>query len=283
LANVVVAAGANFVNEIVTNVGDMESKGVEFTVNTTPVKNKNLVWDFGFNYTYNKSEITNLLKNPDPDFKGQEVSQIGGGTGNRIGMHAVGYAPYTFNVYKQIYDENGKPIEGLYEDINRDGQINNDDRYLYKKPGADVFIGINTQLTYKKFSFGISGHGSFGNYLYNNYFSNTGVQRAIKNPINFIGNVSSSYTESGFVNNQYFSDYYIENASFFRLDNINFGYNLGDLFNKKAQMRINASIQNVFVITKYKGLDPENAGDGGVDGNIYPRPRIYSLGFNFDF
>ncbi len=283
LANVTVAPGANFVNEIVTNVGNVESKGVEITLNTTPVKTKDLTWDFGVNYTYNNAKITNLLKNPDPNFKGQEVSGISGGTGNRIGIHAVGYSPYTFNVYKQIYDKNGSPIEGLYEDINRDGIINSDDRYLYKKPAADVLLGMNTQVSYKQFSLGLAAHGAFGNYLYNNFFSNNGVIRAIKNPINFIGNASSDYNNTLFDNNQYISDYYISNASFFRLDNINFGYNVGRILNNKATMRVNASVQNVFVISKYEGLDPENAGDSGVDNNIYPRPRIFSLGFNFDF
>ncbi len=283
LANVVVAAGANFVNEITTNVGNIESHGVEINLNTTPIKTQNLTWDFGINYTYNKAEITNLLKNPDPNFKGQEVSGISGGTGNRIGLNAVGYAPYTFYVYKQVYDQNDKPIEGLYEDLNRDGIINSDDKYLYKKPAADVLLGVNTQVTYKQFSIGLAAHAALGNYLYNNYFSNNTVLRAIKNPINFIGNVSAQYLETQFNNNQYFSDYYIENASFFRLDNINLGYNVGKILKGKAAMRVSGSIQNVFVISKYKGLDPENAGDGGVDNNIYPRPRIFSLGFNFDF
>lgn len=283
LAEVTVAPGANFVNKIVTNVGNTENKGVEFTLNTVPVRTKDLTWELGFNYTYNETKITNLLKNPDPNFKGFDVSGIGGGTGNNIGKFAVGYAPYIFNVYKQIYDKSGKPIEGLYEDINRDGIVNNDDRYLYKKPAADVLLGFNTQVNYKKFNIGLAGHAALGNYLYNNYFSNTGVLRAIKNPINFIGNVSRNYLETGFQNNQYLSDYYIENASFFRLDNINLGYNVGRVIKNKASLRIAASIQNVFVITKYKGLDPENAGDQGVDGNIYPRPRIFSLGFNFDF
>lgn len=283
LANVAVAAGANFVNEITTNVGNIESKGVEITLNTTPVRTANLSWDFGVNYSYNKAEITNLLKNPDPNFKGQEVNTISGGTGNRIGMNAVGYAPNTFRVYKQIYDVNNRPIEGLYEDINRDGIVNDDDRYLYKKPAGDVLLGFNTQVNYKEFSIGLAGHAVLGNYLYNNFFSNNGVLRAIKNPINFIGNASTDYLATGFVNNQYLSDYYIENASFFRLDNINLGYNVGRILKDKANLRIAASIQNVFVTTKYKGLDPENAGDGGIDNNIYPRPRIFSVGFNFDF
>ncbi len=283
LANVALAPGSNFVNEIVTNVGNVESQGVEFTLNTTPVKTRDIVWDLGFNYTYLDAEITNLLKNPDPNFKGQPVSGISGGTGNRIGIHGVGYSPFTYNVYKQIYDKSGKPIEGLYEDVNRDGVVNDDDRYLYKKPAADVLVGLNTQVSYKKFSLGLAAHGAFGNYLYNNYFSNNGVLRAIKNPINFIGNASTNYLDSRFENNQYLSDYYIENASFFRLDNINLGYNVGPVLRQKASLRLTGSIQNVFVITKYKGLDPENASDSGVDNNIYPRPRIFSLSLNLDF
>ncbi len=283
LANVTVAAGANFVNRITTNVGNVESKGFEFTLNTTPVRTNTFTWDLGVNYAYNKATITNLLKNPDPNFKGEPTSGIGGGTGNTIGIHSVGNSPASFLVYKQIYDRSGSPIEGLYEDINRDGIVNDDDRYLYKKPAADVLLGLNTQLTYKKFNAGVAAHGAFGNYLYNNYFSGSAVMRSIKNPINFIGNASTNYLETKFENNQYLSDYYIENASFFRIDNINFGYNVGKVLKNKASMRVAASIQNVAVFTKYKGLDPENAGDGGVDGNIYPRPRIFSLGLNFDF
>ncbi|NNV56186.1 SusC/RagA family TonB-linked outer membrane protein [Panacibacter sp. KCS-6] len=284
LSEVPVAPGANFVNKITTNVGNMKVRGFEFTLNTVPVRNEDFSWDLGFNVSYNKSEITNLLKNQDPNFKGIDVSGIGGGTGNTIGIHAVGYAPYTFNVFKQVYDKTtGKPIEGLYEDLNRDGIINNDDRYYYKKPAPDFLIGFNTQVTYKQFSVGVAAHGYLGNYIYNNYNSSNGVLRAIKNPINFIGNASTNYLETGFDNNRYLSDYYIENASFFRLDNINLGYNVGRVFKDKASMRLAASIQNVFVITKYKGLDPENASDSGVDGNIYPRPRTFSFGVNLDF
>ncbi len=279
-----VAAGANFNIELLTNVGNMENKGVEVTINTTPVKKQNLQWDFGFNFTYNTREITNLLKQQDPNFTGLPVSGISGGTGNNIGRLAVGYSPSVFYVFKQVYDQtSGKPIEGLYEDLNRDGTINESDRYYYKKPASDIFVGLNTQVTYKKYSLGIAGHGAFGSYLYNNFNSNNGVLRQLKNPINFIGNASANYQETNFSNNQYLSDYYIENASFFRLDNINLGYNWGKILKGKASLRIAASVQNVFVITKYKGLDPENANESGVDNNIYPRPRIFSLGFNLDF
>lgn len=278
------APGQNFDISIVTNIGDLESKGVEFVLNTTPVQSKNVTWDFGFNVAYNEVKITNL----GPNIKALAQSRISGGTGNNIGVFAVGEAPFTFSPLKQVYDpKTGKPIEGLYEDINRDGQISladlSPDRAYYKKPAPDVLLGINTQVAYKKWSLGLAAHGSLGNYLYNNFASNNAVLRAIKNPINFIGNGSTGYLKTGFVNNQYVSDYYIENASFLRLDNINIGYNAGRVFNKKASLRVSASVQNVFVITKYTGLDPENSDPRGVDNNIYPRPRIFSLGFNLDF
>ncbi|MEI7964691.1 MAG: SusC/RagA family TonB-linked outer membrane protein [Chitinophagaceae bacterium] len=284
LSVVPVAAGGNFNIELYTNVGNMENQGVEFTLNTVPVKKANLQWDLGFNFTYNTRKITNLLKQQDPNFKGIPVSGIAGGTGNNIGRFAVGYSPYTYFVYKQVYDKtSGKPIEGLYEDLNRDGKIDELDRYYYKKPAADILLGFSTQVSYKKYSLGITGHGMLGQYMYNNFNSNNAVLRQIKNPVSFIGNAPVNYTETQFKNNQYLSDYYIENASFFRVDNINLGYNWGKIFNNKASLRIAASIQNVFVITKYKGLDPENSSDTGVDNNIYPRPHTYSLGFNLDF
>lgn len=284
LSVVPVAPGANFDITLLTNVGNIENNGVEFTLNTTPVRNNKLTWDLGFNVTYNKTKITNLLKQADDNFNGLEVSGISGGTGNNIGKFAVGYAPFVYNVYKQVYDKaSGNPIEGLYEDLNRDGQITDADRYYFAKPAPAVLFGINTQVSIQKWTVGLAAHGSLDNYLYNNFNSNNGVLRAIKNPINFIGNASRNYLETGFKNNQFLSDYYIENASFFRLDNINIGYNAGKVLKDKATLRIAASIQNVFVITKYKGLDPENSSDTGVDNNIYPRPRIFSLGFNFDF
>ena len=287
LSIIPVAPGSNFDITLLTNVGNMENKGVEFSLNTVPIRSKNISWDFGFNITYNKSEITNLLKQPDPNFKGIDVNGVGGGLSNYIGKYAVGRAPNVFYVYKQVYDKtSGLPIDGLFEDINRDGQITDADRYFYQKPAPDVLLGINSQFSYKQWSLGLAAHGSFGNYLYNQFNSNNGVLRALKNPLTFINNGSRSYLDNRFTGssiNEYLSDYFIENASFLRLDNINIGYNAGKVFKDKANLRISGSIQNVFVITKYKGLDPEVSSDGGVTYTIYPRPRIFSLGFNFDF
>ncbi len=287
LSDVPVAPGGNFVNRITTNVGNIENKGVEFNINITPVKQENLTWDFGFNVAYNENKITNLLKYQDANFKGIDVGGIGIATGNFIGKNIVGYGPNSFFVYKQVYDKNtDKPIEGLYEDINRDGKVDADDRYLYKKPAADVLLGFSTQVNYDRFSLGVTAHGMIGNYLYNQYNAGSGILSVLKNPISFIGNASSVYLETGFQNNsnnQFLSDYFIENASFLRLDNINLGYNVGKVLKDQATLRILGSIQNVAIITKYKGLDPENSSDFGIDGNIYPRPRVYTLGVNLDF
>ncbi|HEY8397133.1 MAG TPA: SusC/RagA family TonB-linked outer membrane protein [Flavihumibacter sp.] len=283
LSTIPVAPGSNFVNELTTNVGNIESKGVEFVLNTVPVRNENLTWDLGFNLTYQDVEITNLLKQQDPNFTGIDVLGIQGGTGNRVGKHVVGHRPYTYFVYKQVYDKTtNKPIEGLYEDLNRDGVINQSDRYLYKQAAPDFLFGFSTQVNYKRFMFGLAGHGTSGNYLYNNVNSERAVFRNVQNPINFVQNTTREYYSTRFFNSQYFSDYFIENASFLRLDNINLGYTVGKVLQGKATMRLGASIQNVFVITKYSGMDPELANDG-VDNTIYPRPRIYSLGVNLDF
>lgn len=285
LSVVPIAPGANFDISLLTNVGNMENKGVEFAINTIPAKGRDYTWELGFNVTYNESVVTNLLKNDDPSFLGLDVSGITGGTGNNIGKFAVGYAPYVFNVYKQVYDKTtGMPIEGLYEDLNRDGQITDADRYFYKKPAPDFLLGFNTSLNYKKWNVGMAGHGMIGNYMYNNFNSNKSTMRALKDPLYYISNISTDYYNTKFNNMQYLSDYYIENASFFRLDNINIGYNVGKISkNGNTNLRLQANVSNVFVITKYSGLDPENASSSGVDNVIYPRPRVISCGLNLDF
>lgn len=281
ISTIDVAPGSNFDVTMLYNIGTLENKGVEFSLNSQPVKNSKLTWDLGFNITYNKAKITSLYGDQSASFKGILVGGISGGTGNNIMVHTVGLAPYTFYPNQQVYDASGKPIEGLYNDVNRDGNVNDNDRVYYKKPAPDYMFGISTGVTINKFTASVAGHGMLGNYLYNNYNSNSAVLRNILNPVMYIGNAGVNYLETGFSNNRYLSDYYIENASFFRLDNINFGYDLGKVINNKAKLRLNASIQNVLVITKYSGTDPEST--FGIDNNIYPRPRIYTIGANLDF
>jgi iron complex outermembrane receptor protein len=289
LSIVPIAPGANFDIALTTNVGNMENRGIEFTINTIPLKGVDYTWELGFNATYSETKITNLLKNQDPNFTGIDMGDISGGTGNRLEKQAVGYAPYTYYVYKQVYDKTtGAPIEGLYEDINRDGQVDDADRYYYKKPAPDFLFGFNTAFNYKKWNVGVVGHAMLGNYLYNNFNANKSTVRAMEDPLYYISNVSTNYYDTRFNNMQYLSDYYVENASFFRLDNINLGYTVGNVFKKgSSNLRVQANVQNVFVITKYSGLDPEytstNNNKMGIDNVIYPRPRIISLGLNLDF
>lgn len=280
LSVVPIPLGTNFSNQLLTNVGNIESNGLEFTLNVIPVRNNRLTWEMGFNLTYINPKITKLLLNPDPSFQGNPVGGIAGGTGNTIQIHSVGYRPNTYFVRKQVYQLGGEPIEGLYEDMNRDGIINNNDLYRYKSPDPRVFMGLNSSVTFGRWNAGFVGRISVGNYNYNNIESNLGVFRQIINPLGWLGNASANYLATGFTNNQYFSDYYIQNASFFRMDNINFGYDAGEIM-KNVRLRLTANVQNAFVITQYRGLDPEV--NGGIDNQIYPRPRIFAFGLNLDF
>ncbi|WP_187263751.1 SusC/RagA family TonB-linked outer membrane protein [Pontibacter beigongshangensis] len=279
LAQVAVPAGTNLTNELITNVGNIETKGLEAALNYTAISTEKLTWDIGINGTYNKIEITNLSRVEDPDFVGYFVGGIAGGVGNNIQIHSVGYAPFSFYVYKQVYDAAGKPLEGIYADLNGDGVISESDKYRYKAPNPTAFFGFNSQLTYGNFNFSFVMRGNVGNYLYNNVYSNNGAYRAFSFS-NYLTNVSRNVQETQFQDFQLFSDYYMENASFLRMENISFGYNFGRILNDKAGLRLTANIQNAFVITKYRGLDPEIP--SGIDNNFYPRPRVFALGLNFE-
>jgi iron complex outermembrane receptor protein len=279
LSFIEIPVGSNFSNALYTNIGTMENRGVEFTLNSGLIRKKNLTWDFGFNVTYNKNEIAKLTAVETPNFLGVQVGGISGGVGNTIQINSVGYPISSFFVLQQVYDGNKKPVEGLYVDRNGDGIINNNDFYRFKSPNPDVLLGVTSAVVYKNWSFNFTVRGNFGNYMYNNVFSNNGTFRT--NSLNFLTNVSRNYLETGFANNQYFSDYYIEDASFLRMDQASLGYDFGKVFQDKANLRATFNVQNVFVLTKYRGLDPEIA--GGIDNNFYPRPRVFSLGFNLDF
>lgn len=279
LQGIDVPSGTNFTNRIVTNIGNMDNKGVEFVLNTNIIKQNKLNWDLGFNVTYNRNEITNLTLVDDPTFIGIAVGGIAGGVGNTIQIHSVGYRPNSFFVLQQVYDNAGKPVEGLYVDRNGDGLINNQDYYRYQSAEPLWLLGFTTSVNYDRWTFSTVLRANIGNYMYNNMFSNNGVFQP--GSLNFLQNVHRNYLETGFGTYQYFSDYYMENASFLRMDNLTVSYDFGKVINKKANLRATANVQNVFVSTKYRGLDPEIA--GGIDNNFYPRPRIVSLGVNLDF
>ncbi|MCE1169348.1 MAG: TonB-dependent receptor, partial [Sphingobacteriia bacterium] len=278
-----VPVGTNLSNYIYANVGSMENSGLEVTLNTKPVINKDLVWNLGVNFSYNKTEITKLTARDDPDYLGIPVGTISGGVGNTIQYHSVGYAPNSFFVFQQVYDADGNPIEGLYVDRSGEGGSvisSLDNKYHYKNPTPDVTIGINSSLRYKNWDASLSGRLYLGNYNYNNVYSDRALYSSIYNQSGFLNNVPTALYDTKFYNTQYFSDYYIENASFFRMDNISVGYNFMKLFGANLDGRVSFTCQNVFVITNYSGLDPEVT--GGIDNNIYPKARTFVLGLNLN-
>lgn len=282
LLNVVpVSAGSNLTNQILTNVGTLENRGVEFTLAADVIKSDNFNWNSAFNITYNKNEITKLTVNDDPNFVGVYTGGIQGGTGNTIQVHAVGHPASSFYVYEQVYDENNRPIEGLYVDRNKDGKITEDDKYIGEAPDANVFMGWNNTFSYKKWDLSLAMRANLNNYVYNNVNSDKGTYQSLRTRETYLNNATADVLNTGFNSPQYFSDYYVENASFLKLDNITLGYRVGKLWSEHSSMRLYASMNNVFTWTKYSGLDPEIA--GGIDNNVYPRPLTVTFGVNVDF
>lgn len=284
LGTVFIPAGTNFGNQVTRNVGNMTDKGVDFSINATPIQTKSIVWNVGFNMAYNKFTITNLTVAQDSLAKlvNTTVGPNVGATGNLVQVLSVGYQPFAFYVLQQTYGKDGKPIEGLYVDQNRDGVVDSKDLIHYKSPFAPFTFGFNTSVTLNKWTFSTSLRASVGNYMYNNVASGRAVLRNVLNPSNFIGNAPQSLTATNFQYNQYFSSYYVENASFLRMDNIGIGYTVGQLAGARGtNLRLSLNCQNVFVITKYTGSDPEIY--GGVDNTFYPRPRTLVLGANLGF
>ena len=282
LLNVVpVPAGTNFINEILTNVGDLTNKGFEFSINGKLISKKDLSWDLGINLTHNKNEITKLTASDDPAYLGVETGGISGGVGNKIQIHSVGHPASSFFVYEQVYDANKNPIEGLYVDRNADGQITTKDKYYYKTPVPDVFMGFNSTVVYKNWDLSLAGRISINNYVYNNVDSRNSLGIEIYWPSGYMRNVTQDFFNTHFEKTQYWSDYYIQNASFLRLDNVSLGYNFKNLMNNKMDLRLYSTVQNVLVITNYRGLDPEVS--GGIDNNVYPRPRTFMLGVSVGF
>ncbi|MBO9675366.1 MAG: TonB-dependent receptor [Sphingobacteriaceae bacterium] len=281
LSKITIPVGTNFSNELVTNVGNMDVKGAELSLNFTAIKTENTTWDFGVNASYNKRKVTNLTLNPNSGFK-IDAGDISGGTGIHLKYNAVNQIPQSYFVYKQVYDAGGKPLEGVYQDLNGDGTITADDQYFYKSPDPQFTFGFNTSFTYKKWSVNTVLRASLGNYVYDNVSSNFGIKSNLLSSVGILNNAGSDILNTGFTNTQFLSDYYVKNASFLKMDNLGLAYNIGKLSKDgTATMRISANCQNVFVVTKYKGLDPELA--TGIDYNLYPRPRTYTLGLNVGF
>lgn len=281
LATVSVPAGSNFSNQLITNIGSLENKGVEFTLNADIIKSKDWNWSASFNMAFNKNKITKLTLVDNDEYEGIPQGWIFGSTGGTVQIHSVGYNTFSFYLYKQVYDENGKPLEGVYADLNNDGKINSKDLYRSKSSEPKMTCGLSTTLSFRNWELSTSLRGSFGNYMYNNMNSALATYSNILSPSKTILNAPKNVFDSNFYLNQPMSDYYLENASFVKMDNLSLSYDFGKVFNKKIGIRSTLSVQNVFTITKYSGLDPEIA--GGVDRSFYPRPRTFTLGFNINY
>ena len=291
LNTIPVPAGANFSNKLLTNIGSMTNKGAELSVNYIPIETKDWNWVLNFNATYNKTKITQLTQVEDPTYLGAEVGGINGATGNNAQIHSVGYEPYSFFVYKQVYDAKGKPIEGVFADLNGDGKIDNYDKYHCGKPAPDFLFGFGTSLRYKGLTMSTSLRANVGNKIYDNVSSDNGALTSIKDPLGWIRNATHDYSASGFVNNHYLSDYYVRDASFLKMDNLTLSYDFGRVFNNTVGINLGATVQNVFTLTSYKGIDPEVAKNDndpgkvstGIDYQFYPIPRTYSISLGLTF
>lgn len=285
IGKVPIAAGTNFSNFLTTNVGELENKGYEIAITYHAITSKDMSLEFGANLSHNVNEITSLskVKAMESD-AAYDVGDISGGSGNKVMRNATGYPSNTFYLFKQVYGSDGKPIEGLYIDktgLGGDITGNNDNKYMMKTPTPDYLIGMHTKFTYKNFDFTMAGRLSLGNYVYNNNASNRAIYQNLYNQSGYLANIPKDVYKSNFTNAQLWSDFYLENASFFKMDNITLGYSFDGLLANKVSGRISATVQNAFTITKYSGLDPEV--ENGIDRNIYPRPRVYLLGVNLNF
>ncbi len=276
-----VPAGTNLSNYLLTNVGNLENRGVEFSINAIPVKTTDFTWDIGFNASYNKNEITKLTATDDPSYLGVETGGISGGVGNNIQIHSVGYPANSFFVYEQVYNSDGRPLENVFVDRSGDGIISEDDLYRYKKAAPDVILGVTTKMAWKNWDFYASGRSYIGNYMYNNVWSGGATYNNLYNSAGFTNNLNYNVYATGFENPRYFSDYYVTNASFFKIDNMALGYTFTNFLKEKLNVRLYGTMQNVATFTRYEGLDPEIS--GGIDNNLYPRPRTYVFGVNIDF
>ena len=258
------------------NVGSLEGKGIDFSLNFQAIQKDNLDLNFNYTFNYNKLEITNLFTDGIP--------QGGVGLGGFVQTHKIGLAPFSYWVYEQIYDSNGKPIEGAFVDRDGNGLIDSKDKYNYKKPQPDFTMGFMTNATfYKNWDFSMAWRANFGNYVYDRVSADRSVLSSINNTVdNTIGNAPIDYSDTNFNYTSKESDYYIKNGTFLKLDNVTLGYNFRKMLGEKMSLRVYSGVQNALIITKYKNLDPEVFNDG-IDGTIYPRARMYILGINANF
>lgn len=279
LATVPVPAGTNFDKAMLENVGNVDSKGLELAVTAHVVDTKDWSWNVTANAAWQRVRIKNLTLTPGAPSPDTEVGPWI--DSYQMQVFSTDYAPYSFYLYKQLYDqETGRPIEGMYADLDGDGQITTKDRYHHHSPAPDWILGFSTSLSYKKWTLSTSMRANIGGYIFNGMAMNTGAWETMSYNDYQLNNLNRSFLDTRFQRRQYLSDYYLENASFLKMDNLQLAYDFGKVY-KSLNLHVSAMLQNVFTITKYKGVDPESM--NGVDTAIYPRPRTFSVtvGLNF--
>lgn len=278
LATVSIPAGINFNKTMLSNVGNVDSKGVEILLNANIIDTKDWSWTATFNATWQENKITNLSLVPGSDAADTNIGYM---EATPVMVYKTGYTPNTFKVYKQVYDpETGLPVEGLYADLNGDGRITSDDQYYYHHASPDWIFGFSTSLRYKRWTLSTALRAQVGNYLYNGNAANMGAWECVSWNVGQVNNLSKSFLDTQFQRRQYGSDLYVENASFLKMDNLQLTYNFGRV-GKVADINVSAMVQNVFTVTKYSGVDPES--DWGIENTMYPRPRTYSLTIGLNF
>ncbi|SMO91322.1 iron complex outermembrane recepter protein [Saccharicrinis carchari] len=275
-----VAAGTNFTNVILTNVGTLQNKGIEFNLNVRPIVAQDLFWEIGFNLSRNVNEITKLTNVDNPDYNGVQTGGISTGIGGYAKINSVGKPANSFYMFQQVYNGEGMPIEGLYADRTGDGLVNEKDMYHYKSSTPDFILGFSSRAEYKNWDFSFAARASLGNYMYNDLQASSANYQYVYNS-NYLQNVPRSVLNTNFKHQQAHSDYYVQEASFVKLDNVSAGYSFEKLFNDKMDLRLSLTSQNIFVITDYEGVDPEVF--NGIDNAVYPRPRTFVLGANILF
>lgn len=277
LSDVPVPDGANFSNQGFQNIGEFVSKGIEVNLDYNVIRQDDINWNVNYNFTAIDREITNLAFGQDIF-----VGGIAGGTGNTIQVQREGAWPNSFFTYAQLYDQAGQPIEGAYADLNGDGTIDDRDRYVSGNGQADVLMGFQSNFTYKNFDFNFNLRASFGNDIYNNVNSS----RAQLGNLNLVSpnNLPVQVLETGFARTPdvILSDFFVEDASFLRMDNVTLGYTLRGFNRESTSLRFWMGLQKPLLITDYSGVDPE-LNISGIDNTIYPRGRTYLLGVNYNF
>ncbi len=292
LFTVPVPAGTNLSNFVTTNIGSLTNNGIEFELEGAIVQADN-PGDFSWNALFNLFTLNNELQSINASAAGSEeilVGGIAGGVGSNIQVLRPGSPVNSFFVYEHIRDSNGNPIYAdtdgngtineldLYVDQNDDGAIDQSDRRAFEDPFADLSLALTSFFEWKNFDASFTMRAQFGNHVYNNVASNLGHLSRLQG--NAPTNLHSSVLETNFDNPQYFSDYYIQDASFLRVDNFTVGYTFSD--GRFSGARLFGTIQNALTITGYEGLDPL-VGIGGIDNNIFPRARTFTAGLSFGF